>query len=381
MPYPAQWARADRATESASEMDVDAFDTDYKFSSKGKRKVYEVDYDTLSQADIEKMMKEDVENISGIFGVDVSSNYTVSEFTVGLWHVPQVDIASILLRHFEWNKEKLIEKYMDNMSKVNEAAGLALPEKAEQPSPRLPSSQSQTGPRRTTRRTTAEGSKSSKTKGILERISPPVEEPFVCPICFDDSQKEYLSLSCDHRFCTECWNAYVTSKIKTEAEQWITCMGDGCSLVAPNKFIRQCLKNDDTTWQRFQELLVRQFVSSNKHLKYCPYPSCTYTVSCPSATSKSSLTMMVPIVTCGASASHKFCFGCAVDDDHRPVVCGVAKLWLQKCQDDSETANWIKSNTKECSKCQSTIEKNGGCKYVSMCLPPRRLLTHVRTAI
>ncbi|KAJ8454835.1 hypothetical protein ONZ51_g12797 [Trametes cubensis] len=40
-------------------------------------------------------------------------------------------------------------------------------------------------------------------------------------------------------------------------------------------------------------------------------------------------------------------------------------MWLKKCQDDSETANWIKSNTKECSKCQSTIEKNGGCNHMT----------------
>lgn len=276
----------------------------------------------------------------------------------------QGDSASILLRHFNWNKEKLLEKYMDNATAVNEAAGLALPEKSPQPG-RSPRPQS-TGPTRTTRRSTAESSKSGKTKAILERISPPVEEPqsFVCGICFDDSQTKYLALSCEHRFCTECWNAYITSKVRTEAEQWITCMADGCSLVASNLFVQQCLKKHPKTWERFQELLVRHFVSSNHSLKYCPYPSCTYTVSCPSAASKSSLTSMVPIVTCGASASHKFCFGCAIDNDHRPVVCGVAKLWMQKCQDDSETANWIKSNTKECSKCQSTIEKNGGCKYV-----------------
>lgn len=68
-----------------------------------------------------------------------------------------------------------------------------------------------------------------------------------------------------------------------------------------------------------------------------------------------------------AGKEHRFCFGCNVDSDHRPVICGVARMWLKKCQDDSETANWIKSNTKECSNCQSTIEKNGGCKYV-VCL-------------
>ena len=37
------------------------------------------------------------------------------------------------------------------------------------------------------------------------------------------------------------------------------------------------------------------------------------------------------------------------------------KKWLKKCEDDSETSNWLSTNTKECPKCGATIEKNGGC--------------------
>jgi ariadne-1 len=182
------------------------------------------------------------------------------------------------------------------------------------------------------------------------------------------------------------------------------CMAEACHLVAPDSFIVNVLTGEENTQaltetekkelrgisNRFHELLVRDFVGSNASLKYCPYPGCTNTVSCPSAASKYTLTQTVPTVSCGARGiitdpdsqrqssqssssgssnplslagkEHKFCFGCPIEGDHRPVVCGVAKMWLKKCRDDSETANWIKSNTKECSQCQSTIEKNGGCK-------------------
>lgn len=256
---------------------------------------------------------------------------------------------------------------MDNADAVNTAAGIQLPHKPEvspKLSPRAPHAESHAGPRRTSRRTTSETAKLSKTKTIIERISPPVEEPYMCPICCDENPKETRSLTCEHKFCSTCWAEYIKNKVRTEAEHWITCMAEDCNLVAPSKFVQAALASDTATCERFTELLVRHYVASNHNLKYCPYPSCTYTVSCPSASSKSALATMVPIVACGASASHKFCFGCNVDADHRPVVCAVAKMWLQKCQDDSETANWIKTNTKECSKCQSTIEKNGGCKFV-----------------
>ena len=195
----------------------------------------------------------------------------------------------------------------------------------------------------------------------LQRQRP---QPFVCPICFDDTQTNFAALPCDHTFCSGCWTAYITSKIREEGEHSIRCMGEGCALMAHDKFVHAALAEDEQTLQRFNELLVRHFVASNPNLKFCPYPSCTHTVSCPAAASKSALTTTVPTVTCGADSSHKFCFGCPIESDHRPVICGVAKMWLRKCRDDSETANWIKSNTKECSQCQSTIEKNGGCKSV-----------------
>ena len=72
------------------------------------------------------------------------------------------------------------------------------------------------------------------------------------------------------------------------------------------------------------------------------------------------LNQIVPTVTC--QCGRQLCFGCGYADDHRPVLCRVVKQWEKKCADDSETANWLNANTKECTKCNSTIEKNGGCK-------------------
>jgi ariadne-1 len=301
------------------------------------------------------------------------------------------------------------------------AAGVTVPEPpaATTPTPiRSHSSSNQVTPtRRPTRATSkllalASGSKSSSPKSpstsnnvthlaTSKPVKPSKPQPFVCPICFDDTPDlPTLSLDCEHLFCVGCWSGYLTSKIGDEGEHCIRCMAEGCAVVAPDNFIRSVLipesgapasvldiaqqEVNQVTWARFQELLVRHFVASNPNLKYCPYPSCTNTVSCPSAASKASLASVVPTVSCGARGvgsesqsleqsqtstsfgiagkEHKFCFGCPIESDHRPIVCGAARMWLKKCRDDSETANWIKSNTKECSMCMSTIEKNGGCK-------------------
>ncbi|KZT04183.1 uncharacterized protein LAESUDRAFT_728418 [Laetiporus sulphureus 93-53] len=331
---------------SASEMELDEFN-DFNSAEHPLHKIYEVEYDSLSQTDIEKMMKADIDYISEICGVDIHA-------------------ASLLLRYLNWNKEMLIEKYMDNPMIISTAAGIIPPKKAPEPA-RFHSSSSYL---RSTLGT-QQSSRSAATPGlqpgmfrILGRTSPSVEDAnFVCPICFDEEQTETMALCCNHKFCKSCWNAYVTSKIRTEAECWITCMAERCSIAAPDPFVHEALGEDAETWERFQELLGRQFVSNMHNLKYCPYPSCTYTASCSAVPNRSVLLKTVPIVTCGAG--HKFCFGCNIDSDHRPVICAIARMWLQKCHDDSETANWIKSNTKECSKCQSTIEKNGGCNHMT----------------
>ncbi|KAG6852404.1 hypothetical protein C0991_012336 [Blastosporella zonata] len=339
----------------------DTYGDDFHVTPQSKRKGYEIDYESLSQSAVKVSMATDVDHICGILGVDAGT-------------------AALLLRHLSWNKERLIEKYMDNPTKVLVAAGIAI---AEPPTiaPAAPARSSR--PTRWTSKLLVAPS-SSKSPKLAPTKAKLVTTPFVCPICFDDGPDlSPRALTCDHVFCSACWCAYLASKLNDEAEHAVRCMAEGCALVAPDDFIGTTLLNgemeDKATWARFQELLVRHFVASNPNLKYCPYPECTNTVSCPSAAGKSSLTTVVPIVSCGARGipgasqskekesgkEHKFCFGCSVESDHRPVVCGVAKMWLKKCRDDSETANWIKSNTKECPKCQSTIEKNGGCNHMT----------------
>jgi ariadne-1 len=46
------------------------------------------------------------------------------------------------------------------------------------------------------------------------------------------------------------------------------------------------------------------------------------------------------------------------------VRCPLIRKWTKKCDDDSETSNWISANTKECPKCGATIEKDGGCNHM-----------------
>ncbi|KAG9010854.1 hypothetical protein FRB90_007571, partial [Tulasnella sp. 427] len=338
--------------ESVEEGDYGSMEMSVTALSKPQKKVYEIDYEVLSSSDIEKSMAKEADLLCGMLGVDITTSYQ-------------------LLRFMNWNKEKLIDKFMEDPDAVKQKAGIAdtppkftSPSAAPPPPPPVASSSSSSTPRRSTR-------SSNKTAAPPP---PVVDETWSCPICCCEPELPtgVMSLECNHPFCTDCWQTYMTGKIREEGEHTIRCMESGCNELVPDTVILGTVPDapkegvvvlEDETKDKYKELLVRYFVQCNSALRFCPAPSCDYTVQCSAASTKSSLETIVPTVRCGRN--HSFCFGCGEEGDHRPLICTIAKLWLKKCQDDSETANWIKTNTKECPKCHSTIEKNGGCNHMT----------------
>lgn len=106
-----------------------------------------------------------------------------------------------------------------------------------------------------------------------------------------------------------------------------------------------------------------------KRYKHCPYPDCDSVVEFLGFDSNHVANieelvslLLIPLVRCGKK--HQFCFAC-MEISHAPCPCKVVEKWKQKCEDDSETLNWIQSNTKDCPKCHAIIEKNGGCNHMS----------------
>ena len=112
----------------------------------------------------------------------------------------QSPIVSILLQHFRWNRERLIDRYMDDSAAVLADAGEpdALPSS---PNPR-PSKRA--------------------------RLDTSSATDFMCAICCDTEPEDVVRLRCGHEFCEACWATYVTSKIKEEGQCLFNCMQDGC---------------------------------------------------------------------------------------------------------------------------------------------------------
>lgn len=292
--------------------DFDAFDEDQdpddepdmgSMKGSGKKIAYDISYKVHSPADIMAQQTEMMDEVNMILEM-------------------RPEDAAILLRYFRWNKERLMEDYMDNGAKVLEAAGLR------------------------------------STNNDLPKLE--TVPDFMCDICCDDDEGlQSFALKCGHRFCVDCYRQYLTQKIREEGEAArIQCPSEGCSRIIDARSLDLLVTPELT--DRYQELLNRTYVEDKDILKWCPAPDCENALEC--AIKKKDLDKVVPTVAC--ACTHRFCFGCILND-HQPAPCALVKQWLKKCADDSETANWISANTKECPRCNSTIEKNGGCNHMT----------------
>ena len=174
---------ADVTRGSLLDLDFDQDDPEVGFSPKDlkpAKKAYEVDFKVYSPAEIQKHQVDQVADVSNILE-------------------QPAEATAILLRHLRWNREKLIDLYMDRHDALLEEAGLG-PENSSTPSTR-------------------------KIRG------------FTCGICCeDDSALETYALKCGHRYCVDCYRQYLGQKIKDEGEAArIQCPTTKCHRIVDSK--------------------------------------------------------------------------------------------------------------------------------------------------
>lgn len=236
-----------------------------------------------------------------------------------------VSNANILLRKYKWSTERVLQDFSDlGGEEILRRAGLT-------------SQESQ------------------------QYNSNPMDEDseYLCPLCYDDcTMADTTQLSgCGHRYCNTCWTTYISIKVRDGQSRNIKCMGEKCAMAVNESIVLKCLRDDHDLRHRYSQSVIESFVEDNTHVKWCPStPSCGNAVI-------SNLTATTPLVI-RCSCQHEFCFACG-QSPHLPCTCNMVKHWKKRCEDDSETYNWINANTKDCPGCQKPIEKNGGCNHMN----------------
>jgi len=271
----------------------------------GQRIEDEYNFEVLSTEEIVSNMVDSIKEVS----------------TVVQDEIPTTTVR-ILLNHFKWDKEKLMERYYtEDQEAMFQEAQVISPFK---------------------KNPLVKAKKQHKPSDVLE-----------CEICCAACKHQMMTgLECGHLYCTACWTEYLTTKIMDEgASQMIECPGS-CNIVVNDQTVMSLI-TDPRVKLKYQHLITNSFVQCNRLLRWCPSPDCSNAVKVQHVEPK-------PVkCRCG----HSFCFACS-ESWHDPVRCHLIKKWIKKCDDDSETSNWISANTKECPKCGATIEKDGGCNHM-----------------
>ncbi|KAI0692221.1 hypothetical protein BC835DRAFT_1358164 [Cytidiella melzeri] len=286
---------------------------------KGKQKSLTIDAKSLSLEALQEMINGDVRRVASITGL-------------------QPSIAFVLLQHYRWNEDRLLDQYMDSDQAVLRTSG---------------------EPQNVDVVDDYDGAPPASKRA---RLDPRAAEPFDCPICCESLalEDDTYRARCDHRFCQNCWREYVVANICHEGRCFFKCMQDGCPATMDAVSIERLAPA--TVFQRYQMLVQQSYVQATSKLRFCPHAGCSETLFCATGCSEMMLNEVVPTVRCGQG--HAFCFGCGCDDDHRPLLCKFVKIWNKSAKEDAGTNQWLRANTKDCPKCHNSIEKAGGCNRI-----------------
>jgi len=272
----------------------------------------------------------------------------VNEFAE-LFQLPQ-SVAHVLLRYARWNKERLCELYTSDPDKIVKDAGVA--------------ARHALGLDTTSSDARCHYNQQPST-GVMTRRQSSAQKR-ACDICFDDEYlpSDMIQMPCKHEFCLDCWKIFIATMMK-DGHTCIrkTCPQDGCHELITEE---EVAKIAPELLQKYQSYQLRSFVELNGTSRWCPGPGCERVAAlCTDTTGASSLqfTDSTIIATCDTCCT-SFCLKCG-EEPHAPLVCKYLSRWHEKCRNESETANWILTNTKACNRCSARIEKNQGCNHMT----------------
>mmetsp|Transcript_45854 Transcript_45854/g.73762 ORF Transcript_45854/g.73762 Transcript_45854/m.73762 type:complete len:423 (-) Transcript_45854:155-1423(-) len=232
----------------------------------------------------------------------------------GIVNIPK-PVCVKLLQTLRWNEEKLTTQFFEGRKELLQKHGLESP---------------------------------FLTPKTIDKSS------IVCQICFDEVElQKAFSLGCNHWFCNSCWKLYLTDKVKTAGTRCIlsTCPAFKCNTIVPDNAFARFLEKGLV--EKYRHASLNAFVTQKRELRWCPGTRCDRVIKAGAA-----------VTTVKCICGQSFCFKCS-EEAHNPVTCDQVSQWQAKCDKESETAQWIISNTRKCPKCLVRIEKNQGCNHMT----------------
>lgn len=207
----------------------DAFLSDPTFMGpSAKRPLLDLDTSVHSLQQFEEQLQREIEQLESILGMSRA-------------------LAKFLLMRCKWNKERVMESWMDDKKKLLVEMGLLLPHMDEDAP--LPVPQVQT------------------------------RSTFSCPICFaDDESQPVFSLACAHAYCLSCYSQYVQTKIAEADIKTLKCPAQKCPLFLMEDSVKVLV--DSCAFKKYCDWYLRQFIDEIPYYKWCPSPDCQTVIEC-----------------------------------------------------------------------------------------------------
>ncbi|CAK4608983.1 hypothetical protein LEN26_018120 [Aphanomyces euteiches] len=189
----------------------------------------------------------------------------------------------------------------------------------------------------------------------VDKLQLGITGTLLCSICGDQvSGTNVAVMGCGHGYCVDCWVGYLRAKLDDGPSALLaTCIAVDCNESVPDELFRAVL--DEQSLKGYAKWHLRSFVDQNAAIKWCPAPGCQRAI-------RGNGGECFAQCACG----FRFCLRCG-EEAHPAVHCELLRLWSDKCANESETANWVLVNTKQCpnTKCSVRIEKNQGCNHMT----------------
>ena len=196
------------------------------------------------------------------------------------------DEAITLLRHYNWNVQKLQDEWLFQDENKYERMGLKYDEKLIEKYPDINASRKENNSN-------------------------------MCSVMYMEFEKgdpDYDSdeLCCGHQFSKLSWKMYLKDKISSNGPQCVftKCAQLRCNVVVPHSFFLKYIEDklDDNGINYYKKYInwhCKQFSDLNKNLKWCPNQSCDYAVQL-------SNYCMVNVITC--KCGNSYCLKCQKED-------------------------------------------------------------------
>lgn len=235
----------------------------------------------------------------------------------------RLSIAGVLLRHFRWDTQKLLDSFTKNPEETCRRAGVTLMPHFNHPDESF-------------------------------------EHEVTCTICFDKYKWCYgLFMSCGHWFCFSCWRSFLEIQIQSgPVSVYASCPAVKCKEVVHEDVWNEVLIeyfNDEeakSIFNRYSTFLVRSFIDLNPSIKWCPSPHCNRAVQYIGRDSE-------VLCNCG----FKICFVCGLSA-HSPASCQEVKQWDMECDGDGRDLRFILKISKQCPNCKIAIQRISGCNHI-----------------